>query len=51
MELDGEMSVQSMGKIGEHFDPNFVQPFREKIERRSCNDGSQELIPVFQNPH
>ncbi len=51
MELNGEMSVQSMRKIGEHFDPKFLQPFRESIERRSCNDGSQELIPVFHNPH
>ncbi len=23
----------------------------ENIDRRSCNDGSQELIPVFHNPH
>ncbi len=25
--------------------------FLEKIDRRSCNDGSRELIPVFHNPH
>ncbi len=33
------------------FCPNFLQPFLENIDRMSCNDGSQELIPIFHNPH
>ncbi len=45
------MSVQSMGKMGKDFCPNFLQPFLEKIDRRSCNDGSRELIPILHNPH
>ncbi len=49
-EKNGEMSVQSMGEMGEDFCPNFLQPFLENIDRRSCNDGSRELIPVFRNP-
>ncbi len=40
---NGEMIVQSVGGMGKHF----LQPFRENIDRRSCNDGSQELIPVL----
>ncbi len=47
----GGMSVQSMGEMGKDFCPNFLQPFLENIDRRSCNDGSRELIPVFHNPH
>ncbi len=43
----GGVSVLSMGK---DFCPNFLKPFLEKIDRRSCNDGSRELIPVFHNP-
>ncbi len=43
----GEMSVQFMGKMGKDFSPNFLQPFLENIDRRNCNDGSRELIPVF----
>ncbi len=35
---DGEMSVQSMGEMGKDFCLNFLQPFLEKIDRRSCND-------------
>ncbi len=31
--------------------PNFLQAFLENIDRRSCNDGSRELIPIFHNPH
>ncbi len=27
------------------------KPFFENIDRRNCNDGSRELIPVFHNPH
>ncbi len=45
------LSVQSMGEMGKDFCPNFLQPFLENIDRRSCNDGSRELIPVFHNPH
>ncbi len=47
----GGMSVQSMGEMGKDFCPNFLQPFLENIDRRSCNDGSRELIPKFHNPH
>ncbi len=39
------------GGDGEDFCSNFLQPFRENIDRRSCNDGNRELIPVFHNPH
>ncbi len=42
------MIVQSMGEIGKDFGPNFLQPILETIDRRSCNDGNRELIPVFQ---
>ncbi len=45
------VSVQSMGEVGKDFCPNFPQPFLANIDRRSCNDGSRELIPVFHNPH
>ncbi len=48
---NGEMSVQSMGEMGNDFCPNFLQPFLENIDRRSYNDGFRELIPVFHNPH
>ncbi len=43
----GECSVN--GGDGEN--PNFILPFLENIDRRSCNVGSPELIPVFHNPH
>ncbi len=43
----GEMSVQSMGKMGKDFRPNFSHPFHERINRGSCNDGSWELFPYF----
>ncbi len=45
----GAVSVQSMGEMGKDFCPNFLQPFLENIGRRSCNDGSRELVPVFHN--
>ncbi len=45
------VSVQSMGDMGKDFCQNFLQPFLENIDRRSCNDGSRELIPAFHNPH
>ncbi len=46
-----EINVQSMGEMGKDFCPNYRQAFVENIVRRSCNDGSRELIPVFHNPH
>ncbi len=46
----GWLSVQSMGEMGKDFCPNFLQPFLENVDRRSCNDRSRELIPVFHNP-
>ncbi len=48
---EGGVSVQSMGEMGKDFCPNVLQPFLENIDRRSCNDGSRELIPIFHNPH
>ncbi len=47
----GWVSVQSVREIGKDFCPILPQPLLENIDRRSCNDGSQELIPVFYNPH
>ncbi len=40
-----------MGEMGKDFCPNFLQPFLENIDRRSCNDGNREFILVFHNPH
>ncbi len=31
--------VREMMEMGEGFCPNFLQPFLENIDRRSCNDG------------
>ncbi len=42
-----EMSVQSTGEMVKGFCPNVFQPFFENIDRRTCKDGSRELIPVF----
>ncbi len=47
----GDVSVLSMEGMGKDRCPNFLQPFLENIDRRSCNDGSREIIPVFHNPH
>ncbi len=47
----GEWRFQSMGKMGKDVCPNFLQPLLENFDRRSCNDGSRELIPIFDNPH
>ncbi len=33
--------------MGKDFCPNVLQPFCENIDRRNCNDGRWELIPVF----
>ncbi len=45
------MSAQSLEDMVKDFCPNFIQPFLENIDRRSCNDGNRELIPVFHKPH
>ncbi len=45
------VSVQSMGEMAKDFYPNVLQSFLEKIDRRSCNNGSREIIPVYHNPH
>ncbi len=45
---NGGMSVQSMWEMGKDFCTNFLQSFLENIDRRSCNDGSWKLIPIFQ---
>ncbi len=47
----GGMTVHSLGEMGKDFCPNFLQPFLENIDRRSCNDGSRQLIAIFRNPH
>ncbi len=43
--------VQSMEEMGKDFCPNFLELFLENIDRRSCNDGSREFIPVYRSPH
>ncbi len=43
------MSVQLMGEVGKDFCPNFLQSFLENIDRRSCDDGGWQLIPIFNN--
>ncbi len=40
-----------MGEMGKDFCPNFFQPFLESIDRRGCDDGGWQLIPIFNNPH
>ncbi len=40
-----------MGKMGKDFCPNFLQPFLENIDRRSCNNGNRNLLQFFYNPH
>ncbi len=50
-ENGGGDSVQLVGEMGKDFCLNFLQPFLEKNDRRSCNDGSRQLIPVFHSPH
>ncbi len=45
-----EMNVQSMEEMGKDFYPNFLQPHLENVDRRICNDGSREPIPVLHNP-
>ncbi len=36
---------------GENVCPKFLQTLLESFDRRSCNDGSWQLIPIFHNPH
>ncbi len=48
---NGEMCVQSIGEMRIDDGKNVLQPFHENIDRRSCNDGSRELITVFHNTH
>ncbi len=47
----GEMNVQSMREMYKDFCPNVLQTFLENIDRRTCSNGSLDLIPVFQNTH
>ncbi len=42
----GDMRFQSKGKMGKDFCPNFLQPLLENCDRRHCNDGGREPIPV-----
>ncbi len=34
----GGMRGQSLGEMGKDIGPNFLQPFLENIDSRSCND-------------
>ncbi len=43
--------VQSTGEMGKDVCPKLLQPFLENNDRRSCNDGNREIIPVFHNTH
>ncbi len=47
----GVKRFQSMGKMGKNYCPHFLQPLLENVDKRSCNDGSGELIPIIHNPH
>ncbi len=47
---DENKEEKSMGKMGKDFSPSFSQPPLEHFNRRSCNDGSRELIRIFHNP-
>ncbi len=38
---------ESMREMGKDFCPNSPQLFLENVDRKSCNDGSRELIPVY----
>ncbi len=37
------VSVQSVGEMGKDFCANFLKPFLENIDRRSCNVGSVSM--------
>ncbi len=43
--------MEISGGDGDRFLSELSLTFLENIDRRSCNDGSRELIPVFHNPH
>ncbi len=43
-------NVQLMGGMRKDFCPNFLQPFLENTDRRSCNNRHGEPIPVFPQP-
>ncbi len=45
-----EMRFQSKGKMGKDC-TTFPQPLFEKFDKRSFNEGGQELIPIFHDPH
>ncbi len=47
----GVMRFQSKWKMGKDFCPTFLQALFEKFDKRSFNDGGQELIPIFHDPH
>ncbi len=37
--------------MGKDFCPDILQPLLENFDRRSSNDGSRELIPIFYDFH
>ncbi len=45
------LQLPTKHELWKDFYPNFLQPFLENIDRRSCNDGSWELMLVLHNPH
>ncbi len=49
VEWGDECSVKE--EDGEGFLSKLSPTLLENIDRRSCNGGSRELIPVFHNPH
>ncbi len=38
-------------QIRKDFHPNFLHPLLDTFHKRSCNDGSRELIIIIHNPH
>ncbi len=49
--LMGCVQVGWGGGVGVDGERLLTKLFLENIGRRSCNDGSLELIPVFHKPH
>ncbi len=45
-----EMRSSVNAEDGEDFCLNFLEPLFENFDRRSCNNGIHELIPIFHNP-
>ncbi len=41
---------QSIEKMAKNFCPQFLQPLLKNVDKKSCNDVSRELIPMFYNP-